>query len=132
MIGSAVTEWVLSVVITVSLVTLGVISTIELSLDGVKFFSPNVGLALVAIMTFMIFWALRSFLIVPPLDVPFTAGSLREILGGFAVGCLGGLFVALTSFAAMQTTSHSPGISMPRYIKCQSNTWLERASAVLP
>ena len=131
-IGGKVTEWLFSVVTTVSLVTLGVISTIELTVGGVKLLPSSVRWLVAWIVLFLVVWGWTSFHIFPPHDVPFTTGSFHEILAGFAVGCFAGLFVAIPSFCAMLLASRSPGLSIPNNIKCQSVTWWERAIAILP
>ncbi len=131
-IGGKVTEWLFSVVTTVSLVTLGVISTIEVSMGVVESLPSSQRWSIVWIVLFLVAWAWGSFQIFPPRDVPFTTGSLLEILAGFAMGCFAGLFVAAPSFAAMQAAPRYPGLSVQNYIKCQSITWWERAIAILP
>ena len=132
MIGDTFTEWLFSVVTTASLVTLRVISTTELSVGVIRALEPSMRWGVTLGVLILVVWTWGSFLMIKPLDVLFTTGSFSEMLGEFATGSFIGLFVAAPSFFAMLAASHSPGMSIPNYIKCQSISWWERAIAVLP
>ncbi len=130
--GGLVAAWLFSVVTTVSLVTLGVISTIELSMFAVKIYTPSLKWWTAYIMLVMVFWTCVTLLCIPPRDIPSTSGSFGEVLSGFMMGCFAGLYAAFPLFIMMQGSSHSPGMSITNYVRCQSISWWERAIAVLP
>ncbi len=125
--GGKVTEWLFSVVTTVSLITLGVISAIELGMYAVKR-TPLSTIWTIAEMLFLLSalgW--MSLVAFPHLDVPLSASSLRKVIHGVIMGCVTGVVGA-----AMDESARSPGLSILNYIKCQSIPWWERAITVLP
>ncbi len=130
--GGKFTEWLFSVVTTVSLVTLGVISTIEISLSVLKHLTPSNRWQIAVGVSFLVMWGWASLSAFPPLDVPFGGSSPREVLHGAVIGCCATLFVALPQFILMEAASRSPGMSIRNYITCSSVPWWERAIAVLP
>ncbi len=131
-VGGRVSQWLFSLVTTASLVTLGVISTTELGVGIVRALPPSIRWVVIFPALFMVLWAWMSFQFVPPLDVPFSTTSSLHILGGFAMGCFAGGFVAAPSFAMMMRAAHAPGLSIPEYVKCQSISWWARAVTILP
>ncbi len=131
-IGGKVTEWLFSVVTTVGLVTLGVISAIELGMYAVKHSSSSKTLMITEMVFLLLVFGWGSLVGFPPLDVPLTATSLRQVKHGFVTGCIAGVIMAALSMVEMDESARSPGLSVLDYIKCQSIPWWERALAVLP
>ncbi|KAK3988888.1 hypothetical protein QBC44DRAFT_328414 [Cladorrhinum sp. PSN332] len=119
-------------VATMGLVVLAVLSVTELLLGLVKGAVGKHYWLPVLYFLFMLFWTKGAFVFDSPHDEPYSAGGSGPILGGFVMGCFGGLFVAAPAFAMMLASPNDSGLAVGDYIRCESVALWEKITAIMP
>lgn len=117
---------------TVSLLVLGALSATELVLGVVKGVVGTSYWVVAIYVVIMLLWTFGSFSFDAPTDEGFATKGFGKLLAGFAMGCFGGVFVAIPAFVLMMRSPHAPGLAVGDYLRCESVSLWERLTAVLP